>query len=370
MTAERRVLVVTPPLENRGGVAHYYRSLREHLGPGVEYFGRGGTGEETKLSGAFRLAGDARRFRRELERDEIGLVHLNPSFGYKSLFRDCTFLASAKRAGKRVLVFFRGWDPACARVVRCCLLPWFRRAFFRADWIVVLSAEFERALREMGYEGPITVETTVVPDSAFDESAGIAGDAPTSAERPANVLFLSRLERGKGLATALETHRVLVPRVPGLRLSVAGSGSELESARRRVRGQGIPGVRFLGYVEGDAKHAAYRAADVFLFPTDYGEGMPNAVLEAMAHGLPVVTRSVGGLKDFFEDERMGYLTDSRDPEVFARLVESLLSNEAKRAEIGRFNRAYAEQRFKAGAVATRLLDIYARLGFAAASLRP
>lgn len=362
MKLPTRVLVVTPPMSNRGGVAHYYRALREHLGPEIEYFTRGGGGDGTSVSGVFRLWNDVRRFERELRNGDPGIVLLNPSFGYKSLLRDRYFLLRAKRAKKPVIVFFRGWNSKCERFVRRYLLSWFRSTFFQANLVIVLSSAFERSLREMGFEGPVIVETTVVPDSVFDSVQARAKEPTSSGERHAcNVLFLSRIERDKGVYHVIETHRILLKQHPRVTLTIAGTGSELARAKQFARRERIPGVRFLGYVEDQAKEAAYRDADIFYFPSFYGEGMPNAVLEAMAYGVPVVTRPVGGLGDFFENEKMGFVSDSRDPAEFAELIGALVVDERRRREMGGFNRSYAERRFKASGVAKRLYDIYDRL---------
>lgn len=360
MSVRGRILVVTPPLANRGGVAHYYRALRAHLGPDVEYFTRGGGGDQTGLTGALRLFKDVRRFERRMHSSDERVVLLNPSFGYKSLVRDRFFLSSAKRAGKPIILFFRGWDLRCERIVRRYLLSWFRAAFFKADLIMVLSRGFERSLRDMGFDGPIVVETTLVPDSVFD-SADARLEASSAAPKPTfDVLFLSRLERDKGIYDAIEAHKLVVDVHPHVRLKIAGAGRELERARELVRSQRIPGVSFLGYVHDADKESAFREADLYFFPSYYGEGMPNSVLEAMAYGLAIVTRPVGGLRDFFQNEKMGYITDTRAPEKFAELIGSLVVNARTRRDMGRFNRAYAQEHFKASAVAGRLRAVCAR----------
>ncbi len=64
---------------------------------------------------------------------------------------------------------------------------------------------------------------------------------------------------------------------------------------------------------------------MYLFPT-YHEGMPGSVLEAMGYGLPVITRTVGGLPDFFEHEKMGFITESLDASVFADFLEQLVKD--------------------------------------------
>lgn len=90
--------------------------------------------------------------------------------------------------------------------------------------------------------------------------------------------------------------------------------------------------------------------------------MPNAVLEAMAFGLPVLTRPVGGLKDFFEDNRMGFITESKNPTIFAELLGRLVEDSGLRYAMGEYNRHYALERFSASNVAAKLVGIYEQVG--------
>ena len=121
---------------------------------------------------------------------------------------------------------------------------------------------------------------------------------------------------------------------------------------------GIAGVSLPGYVRGEQKRRVFSKADCYLFPTAYGEGMPTSVLEAMAMGLPVITRPVGGLKDFFEDGKMGFLTKSLDPKMYAQYIEQLIANPDLCMRIGQFNREYAKKRFAASEVVKRLEKIF------------
>jgi glycosyltransferase involved in cell wall biosynthesis len=89
--------------------------------------------------------------------------------------------------------------------------------------------------------------------------------------------------------------------------------------------------------------------------------MPNSVLEAMAHGLPVVTSAVGGIADFFEDGRMGFSTRTVEPTVLAGLIERLIADPGLAARMGQNNRIHAERCFAAPKVAQRLVAIYSRV---------
>ena len=95
---------------------------------------------------------------------------------------------------------------------------------------------------------------------------------------------------------------------------------------------------------------------VFFLPT-YGEGMPISVLEAMAYGLPVVTRQVGGLNDFFINEKMGFITKSKSPKVFSDFLIRLIEDSELRKAMAEYNKKYAYAHFSATKVTKRFYNI-------------
>jgi glycosyltransferase involved in cell wall biosynthesis len=354
------VLVTVPDLRQPGGVVHYYTTLRRHLAREVKYFAVGARVTGGRRSFVWgRLLQDYWRFYRQLCVQKPGLVHLNPSLQHKALLRDGVFLLIAKLLGHKVVVFVRGWSSACEDAIRRRYLFLFRPVYLRADAFVVLASRFRSVLRDLGYHRPVYVETTVVPEEAFRH--GTPRDTPSAAQsRRVRILFLARIEKAKGIYEAIDAFRLVRAKYPLVTLTVAGAGSELAAAREYAGAKGMPGVRFVGWLAGSKKREAFAHADIYLFPSWHPEGMPNCVLEAMAQGLPVVTRSVGGLADFFEEGLMGFMTDSRDPAVFAALLEKLILDPNLRRAMGQYNHAYARQRFAASMVAARLVEIYRR----------
>jgi glycosyltransferase involved in cell wall biosynthesis len=67
-------------------------------------------------------------------------------------------------------------------------------------------------------------------------------------------------------------------------------------------------------VRGAAKKELLMSHHLLCFPTQYGEGMPNSMLEAMASGMAVMTCPIGGIRDFFEEPEMGVLLKNVEPE--------------------------------------------------------
>jgi glycosyltransferase involved in cell wall biosynthesis len=353
------VLVTTPAFDKPGGVAAYYAILRRHLHAEVQFCLTGSrTEREAPVRSWTRLLQDYGHFYRIVRRGRHDLVHLNPSLRVKALIRDGLSLLLAKSLGKKVLVFLHGWDPACESSIRRRFLFLFRWVYFKADAFVVLASQFQSVLREFGYDKPIYVMATAVPDEVLSR-ARIKPARPPSPDVAVNILFLSRVEKTKGIYEALEAFRLLRAKCPSAVMTVAGDGSEFENARDYVKTEGIEGVRFLGWIAGEQKHNAFAEADIYLFPS-WGEGMPISVLEAMAYGLPVVSRSVGGLADFFEQGKMGFVTDSRDPQIFASFLTRLACDPDLRHTIARYNHSFAGRNFAASVVARRLAEIYQR----------
>jgi glycosyltransferase involved in cell wall biosynthesis len=358
-----RVLIAVPRLAMPGGVSNYYKTLRPYLDAQKVYFEIGSIpGEVGDWRKVLRLLNDSWSFYRLMGRQHFDLVHINPSMDLRSLFRDGLLLMLARLRGQRVLVFYRGWFPHVEAEVRRRYPRLFRYVYSKAHANVVLADEFQKALAEMGVSPPTFIETTVVDDAVFAGQATTltTGQPQYTPGGRCRILYLGRLDTGKGLPEAIDAFAKLQERHPMVSLTIAGDGPERAAAEQDVRQRGLRQVCFLGHVAGAAKAKAFHEADIYLF-TSLAEGMPNSVLEAMAFGLPIVTRPVGGIRDFFEDGRMGYAIDSADPGDYTELLDRLVSNRALCATMGQYNREFARQRFAASVVVARLLAIYAQV---------
>jgi glycosyltransferase involved in cell wall biosynthesis len=346
-----RVLITTPDVTETGGVSTYVDILRPYLEEVAEYHAMGlRPAGESGIRLIARLLSDYAGFALRLLRNRYDLVHINTAFGRRALSRDGILLLLAKVLRRKVLVFVHGGDPgwlgpASQRI--------FRAVYGRANAFVALARDHVTKLRTFGYTGTIECVTTVVSQQDF---SAVSARAQGAVGR-FRILFLARLEKEKGLYESIEAYRLVKQRHGSAELMIAGAGTESEDAPRYVRQHGIEDVQFLGHVTGRSKTEAFASAHLYLFPSYY-EGMPSTVLEAMAQGLPIVTRRVGGIADFFEEGRMGFSTDSLDPKVFAGLVERLMADPQLASSIEANNRAYAERHFSADIVAKRLMAIY------------
>jgi glycosyltransferase involved in cell wall biosynthesis len=122
------------------------------------------------------------------------------------------------------------------------------------------------------------------------------------------------------------------------KLIIVGNGLERCSLERTVNLAGLNDrVIFTGFVPHDQIPSYIMAADVFVLPS-LSEGLPNALLEAMAGGLPIVATKVGGIPEVIDEGINGFLVDSRNAEQIANKLLLLESDSALRQLISKNNK--------------------------------
>ena len=372
-----KVVIVRDRASAGGGIYNYYEALRSHFTVECQFVSVG------RSHAYYQVAKQIRRWRQSTILRLLSdwwvmvlklmtfpdLVHINPGLDSKtcrSLRRDAISILLAKLFCRSVLVFWRGWDEDArgAKDVPGGTGGLLCRTYRLADAHVVLATEFKQDLRRWKFSKPIYVETTVVPDDITQHSPPDRMLTP----RRVNLLFLSRIEIEKGVLELLDAFRLLQQRHLGAYiLTIAGDGSYLQTLRERVELLAINNVIIPGLVSGEKKIECYLQASIFCFLSSHGEGMPNAVLEAMAMGLPVISSDVGGLKDVLQDGKTGYIVPVKRgapsgakfclEEVVDR-IEQLSSDADLYQRISTYNKSYAQERFTAGKVAERLERIY------------
>lgn len=290
------------------------------------------------------------------------IIHANPSFNFIALIREGLFILISSLFNRRIVVFIHGWDPKVEKKVMTnkLLLHLFQKVYNKSDVIIVLSHDFKEKLFQMGIKRRILVETTMVDDKLVSGVNIQAKSKTTNNEHTIRILFLSRIVRTKGIYEAIESFSILSRNYDHIELLIAGDGPELQAVKGYVKSHHLSNIKFLGYVGEEAKKKVLLNSHIYFFPS-YHEGMPISVLEAMAFGLSVVTRAVGGLKDFFKNGEHGFITDSRDPKYFAYLLERLIADESLRTKISSFNYNYAQKRFLASEVTKKIESIYLNL---------
>jgi glycosyltransferase involved in cell wall biosynthesis len=169
------------------------------------------------------------------------------------------------------------------------------------------------------------------------------------------VVTVANLRHEKAYDVLLDAAAQAIAKRPDLLFISAGHGplaTEMEDRRDRLGLGG--GFRFLGFR--DDVHDLLAAADVFCLASRH-EGLPVALMEASALGLPTVATRVGGVPEVIEDDRSGLLADAESPGALADAIVSLAEDEERRHRMGRRARELAAQ-FDSRLAVRRLEAVY------------
>jgi len=187
------------------------------------------------------------------------------------------------------------------------------------------------------------------------------------------ILFVGSIKKRKGVDILIEAFIGLSMKHDDLHLVLVGPASHkaspgvdsrfVQSIRQRINQEKISNqVDFVGRVDDDRTLADYyRAADIMAFPSR-SEGMPNALLEGMSSGLPVVATALPGVTDtIIQDGRNGYLVPIDHAQALLNKLSLLISEHKKREKLGMKARQYVIEQHGFENWQTRMENLYASI---------
>ncbi|CAN91195.1 glycosyltransferase [Sorangium cellulosum So ce56] len=304
---------------------------------------------------------------RLLARRRPDVVHLCTTLFWATA-RDGPAVELCRRAGVPAVLHLR-LSPQIIAWHRA--LPWparqaVRAVLGRATAVITLSEELRCYVQALVPGGRVLRIANPVDTDVFHPAA-----APRSPGQPLRVLFAGLVTPQKGV---LELARAVLA-VGGLTLALAGPrdaggaagpSRRLDEALAELERQGR--LSLLGEVPEGAMPAVYRDADVFCLPS-HGEGLPNALLEAMASGLPCVVTPVGAVPEVIQGEggRVALLVAPRDEDALRGALRSLRDDPSLRAQLGEAARRRAVRRYASRTIMAEYAALYAQLAAADAS---
>ncbi len=177
------------------------------------------------------------------------------------------------------------------------------------------------------------------------------------ADRPA-ILWTGRLDPVKGFEEMIEAFRLVLGRREAV-LVLVGEGVYRPEIERLIRSSALEGAVLLMGQRSDVPRLL-RSADLFLF-CSRTEGLPNALLEAMAAELPIVATNVPGCRDLIEDGKTGLLAPARSPQAIADRVLTLLADPVLARRIAAGANAWVRARADLTGLAARWSQVYEHL---------
>ncbi len=232
------------------------------------------------------------------------------------------------------------------------LSPVFRRIWKSASAVIANS----RGLADLAKQFIGDIDIGVIYNGV--DSVGFSASSERKPAHPVRLLTVSRLIGRKRIDLLIETAALLKQWGIEARLNIAGDGNLLDELQTLVEQLNLgEEVNFIGLVEAQDMPALYRQNDIFVMSSAH-EGMSNAMLEAMASGLPIVTTRCEGVDELICDN--GIVVDQFDAESLGNAVKQLVEDRQRYLAMCETARKRAEE-FSWAHVAEQYLDCYRRL---------
>ncbi len=234
-----------------------------------------------------------------------------------------------------------GFRPYDFRMYHRLAAPFIRSIWKHADSIIANS----NGLQKLALAFDAHYKIPVIPNGV-DASQFIVSSRDWSS---AHILSVGRVVYQKGFDLALSA----LSRLKDLAWTwtIAGDGPQMAALKARAGELGLgERVHFAGWLSSEQLKERYASANIFLFPSRH-EGMPNAVLEAMASGLPVIATRIAGNEELVANGETGRLVSPEDAEALRESLEPFLVDAQMREHMGGAARRRVETSFSWNRVA-------------------
>jgi glycosyltransferase involved in cell wall biosynthesis len=349
-----KIVITAPSLDehkNVSGISTIVRQIIEHSSHEYAHFKAGREdGEPAGIKWLIKQALLPVKFFTFVKRERPDVVHINTALTDLSIWRDAALSRAAKLAGRRVVLSVHGGkylvnefeSPRVAAATENIL---------RTAKIVVVYSELEKAEVERRWKGlDIRVLPNAVPHRA---------DAPPERNNPLPIIiFFGRLHESKGLAEIVKACEKLRSDGFDFRFNCFGDGPEKDTFLPRM--EEILGDRFHygGVLTSGEKYRELDKADIFLLPSIYGEGLPMAILEAMAAGCVIVASEMASVAAVVRDGVNGCLIEPGNKEQLVSRLKLLLGNRPDWRPLQQAAMRTVRERFAISGYIEDLEDIY------------
>ena len=283
-------------------------------------------------------------------RNQINIIH---SHGYKGNF----YALMAARGKIPWVITCHNWTRTTFKLKVYALLD---RLLIRfATKVVAVSEEIVSELHRWG----VPAHKMSVIDNGIDlhkfsgQKRNYALKECFGIEEKSKVIgAVARLTKEKGHIYLIEAAKNIVSVLPGTTFLIVGDGNERDQLEKRVMNLGLKDkVIFAGQREDI--NDILSILDIFVLPS-LTEGLPIALLEALASRLPVVATNVGAVPKVIIDRRTGLLVESRSAKSLSDAISELLVNPERAREFGYQGYRKVEREFSSKSMAERYFNLY------------
>jgi glycosyltransferase involved in cell wall biosynthesis len=347
-----RVLQFGPSLKVRGGITSVERLICDYLPPYVSMRHVATMEDGSAIAKASMFARSVQELRRALESLDPTIVHIHfASRG--STLRKMILAEMVARAGRPLILHAHGSEfDEFHRKLPAAVRRNVNRSLQRANVFITLSTQWRDFYVQECELSPSQV--VVLPNPVR-----VPNEVPVRDGRDkVQFIGLGRLGERKGTYDLVNAFVGLPEALRNKsRLVLAGDG-DVEGVRKLAEPAGDR-IEVHSWIDSAERDRLLAQSDVFALPSR-AEGVPMALLEAMANGLPSITTPVGGIPDVFRDGVDGMMVNPGDVDQIRAAMVHFITDDAARTVAGRLAREQARQ-YDVHVYARRLAEIYQRI---------
>lgn len=350
-----KVLITAPSLDEKQNVSGISTVARQIIERGTfeyRHFESGRRdGERADAKWIWKQIVSVPRFRRAAR--GVDIVHFNTNFNPLAILRDAAYASAARLSGIPVLMHVHGGRYLAEEFQSVRLKKIAGKMLRAADAVIVLS-ELEKKIVENRWqnlsvrvlENAVAVDEAIVARRKNDEKI---------------LIFFGRLHESKGLNEIIEACRILKNEGFEFRFEAFGAGEMRENFVSEMTEVLSEKFQYGGVLSGAEKWKELAKADFFLLPSRYGEGLPMAMLEAMAAGCVVIVSEMASTGAVIVDGANGFLVAPRDANQLTEKLRLLLSGKIDLENLRKNARETIKAKFDLGDYIKRLENIYAEI---------
>ncbi len=307
---------------------------------------------------AFRFAELLRKIRKEVKLLQPDLVYVTPNAAAPAFYKDFVVVQMLKGMGCRVVAHYH--NKGVRRRQDRWLDDKLYRRFFKNLKVILLAEALYKDVEKYVRREDVMICPNGIPETLdYEPTAKRHNDIP-------HLLFLSNLLESKGVLVLLDACKILVDKGYSFVCDfVGGETVEIDAARfaKEVEARGLNRMVFYkGRKYGGDKHKAFEDADIFVFPTTYPkECFPLVLLEAMQHGVAVVSTDEGGIPAIIKNGENGYMVEKNNPITLAGKLSDMLTHIESTRLMGEDGYAKFKNNFTLKAFEKRFVDCLSKV---------
>ncbi|WP_246247060.1 glycosyltransferase family 4 protein [Candidatus Methylobacter favarea] len=247
---------------------------------------------------------------------KVDVIHVLANSGWSWQLFAAPVLWTGWFRGTPVIINYRGGE---AEDYFKKSIKWVRPSIKKATAVAVPSGYLKKIFSDFGIDSQIIPNIINLERFIPKDKIGLIDPLQP------HLIITRNLEAIYGISTAIKAVALLRPIVPGIKLSIAGSGPQKEKLQYLVTKEKLENnIIFTGRLTPEEMAKLYQNANIMLNPTTV-DNMPNSILEALASGVAVVTTDVGGIPYIVKNNNTALFAEANNPELMAKQINRLLN---------------------------------------------